>query len=85
MYQNGAFRNVTDTVMAHFTVHTDENGGPYHSPDCRTHASYGRWRGSQLGLCLWDLWWTKWQWDRFLPEYIFFPCQCHCTNVPHLL
>jgi hypothetical protein len=18
---------------------------------------------------MWDLWWTKWHWDRFLPEY----------------
>jgi hypothetical protein len=22
-----------------------------------------------------DLWWTKWQWDRFSPNYICFPCQ----------
>jgi hypothetical protein len=21
---------------------------------------------------MWDLWWTKWQWHRFLPEYIGF-------------
>jgi len=42
MYLNGAFRNVADTVMAHFTVHTDENGVPYYSSSGRTHASYGR-------------------------------------------
>jgi hypothetical protein len=22
---------------------------------------------------MWDLWWTKWHWDRFLPEYFGFP------------
>jgi hypothetical protein len=22
---------------------------------------------------MWDLWWTKWHWDRFFPEYIVFP------------
>jgi hypothetical protein len=28
----------------------------------------------------WDLWWTKWHWDRFLSEFFgFFPCQYHST------
>jgi hypothetical protein len=22
---------------------------------------------------MWDLWWTKWRWDRFFPEYFGFP------------
>jgi hypothetical protein len=22
---------------------------------------------------MWDLWWTKWHWDRFLSEYFGFP------------
>jgi hypothetical protein len=22
---------------------------------------------------MWDLWWTKWHWDRFSPEYFGFP------------
>jgi hypothetical protein len=22
---------------------------------------------------MWDLWWTKWHWDRFVPEYFSFP------------
>jgi hypothetical protein len=22
---------------------------------------------------MWDLWWTKWHWDRFVPEYFGFP------------
>jgi hypothetical protein len=22
---------------------------------------------------LWDLWWTKWHWDRFFPDYFGFP------------
>jgi hypothetical protein len=29
---------------------------------------------------MWDLWWTKWHWDRFFPpEYFGFPCQFHST------
>jgi hypothetical protein len=27
----------------------------------------------------WDLWWTKWHWDKFLSEFFAFPCQCHST------
>jgi hypothetical protein len=22
---------------------------------------------------MWDLWWTKWHWDRFFPEFFGFP------------
>jgi hypothetical protein len=22
---------------------------------------------------MWDLWWTKWHWDRIFPEYFGFP------------
>jgi hypothetical protein len=22
---------------------------------------------------MWDLWWTKWHWDRFFSEYFSFP------------
>jgi hypothetical protein len=29
--------------------------------------------GLILGQSMWDLWWTKWHWDRFLPEYFGFP------------
>jgi hypothetical protein len=25
------------------------------------------------GQSMWDLWWTKWHWDRFYPEYFGFP------------
>jgi hypothetical protein len=25
------------------------------------------------GKSMWDLWWTKWHWDRFFPEYFGFP------------
>jgi hypothetical protein len=25
------------------------------------------------GQSIWDLWWTKWHWDRFFPEYFGFP------------
>jgi hypothetical protein len=31
---------------------------------------------------LWDIWCTKWQWDRFLSKYFCFPCQYHSINSP---
>jgi hypothetical protein len=33
---------------------------------------------------MWDLWWTKWYWDRFFPEYFGFSCQFHSTGAPLL-
>jgi hypothetical protein len=30
------------------------------------------------GQSMWDLWWTKWHWDRF------FPCQFHSAGAPLL-
>jgi hypothetical protein len=29
--------------------------------------------GSIPGQSMWDLWWTKWHWDRFFPDYFGFP------------
>jgi hypothetical protein len=32
---------------------------------------------------MWDLWWTKWHWDRFLsPSTTVFPCRFHSTGAP---
>jgi hypothetical protein len=31
-----------------------------------------RYSGSLPGQFMWDLWWAKWQWDRFLSEYFAF-------------
>jgi hypothetical protein len=28
---------------------------------------------------MWDLWWTKWYWDRFYSEFLGLPCQYHST------
>jgi hypothetical protein len=32
---------------------------------------------------MWDLWWTKWHWDRFVSEFLGFPRQYHSTVVVH--
>jgi hypothetical protein len=29
--------------------------------------------GSIPGQSMWGLWWTKWHWDRFFPEFFGFP------------
>jgi hypothetical protein len=34
---------------------------------------------------MWDLWWTKWHWDRFPPpSTLVFPRQFHSTGAPLL-
>jgi hypothetical protein len=34
---------------------------------------------------MWDLWWTKWHWDRFISESFSFPCQYISTATPYSL
>jgi hypothetical protein len=31
---------------------------------------------------MWDLWWTKWHWDRFFPKYFGFLLSIHFTCTP---
>jgi hypothetical protein len=33
---------------------------------------------------MWNLWWTKWHWDRFSPNTSVFPCQFHSIGAPLL-
>jgi hypothetical protein len=33
---------------------------------------------------MWDLWWTKWHWDRVFPEYFDFFLSIHSTGAPLL-
>jgi hypothetical protein len=30
---------------------------------------------------MWELWWTKWHWDRFFSELSLFPFQFHSTGA----
>jgi hypothetical protein len=39
-------------------------------------------RGSVPAQSMWDLWWTKWHWDRFFSELSVFPCRFHSTGAP---
>ena len=41
--------------------------------------------GSIPSQSMWDLWWKKWHWDKFFPEYFGFPMsisfhQCSTTR-----
>jgi hypothetical protein len=38
--------------------------------------------GSNPGLVMWDLWWTKWRWGSF-SEYFGFPCQSSFHQFLH--
>jgi hypothetical protein len=31
---------------------------------------------------MWNLWWTKWHWDRFFPEYFGFPLSISIHRCP---
>ena len=39
--------------------------------------------GSTTDQLMWDLWWTKWQWNRFSMSTSSFPCQHHSTIAPY--
>jgi hypothetical protein len=47
-------------------------------------ASHRGGPGSIPGQSMWDLWWTKWQWDSFSPSTSVFSCQFHSTGAPLL-
>jgi len=48
-----------------------------HGSGSQSPACHHRVSGLILGQTLQDLWWTKWQWDRFLPE---FSCLYYLSN-----
>jgi hypothetical protein len=52
-----------------------EHGGtaPYHGSGGLSPACHGGVPGSRPGQSMWDLWWTKWHWDRFFSELFGFP------------
>jgi hypothetical protein len=33
------------------------------------------------GQCMWDMWWTKWHWDRLFSEFFCFPLPVFSTMV----
>jgi hypothetical protein len=39
-----------------------------------------RWFPTEAGLVMWDLWWTKWRWDRFSPSTSVSPANLHSTT-----
>jgi hypothetical protein len=38
--------------------------------------------GSVPGQVMWDLWWTKWHWERFLTSTSVSPANSHSTHCP---
>ena len=47
--------------------------GPCHGSGGQLPASHRGGPGSISGQSVWDLWWTKWHWDRYFPKYFGFP------------
>jgi hypothetical protein len=37
--------------------------------------------GFAPGQYMWDLWWTKWHWDRFFSEFFRFPLSVYHSTV----
>jgi hypothetical protein len=48
-------------------------------------ASHRGGPGSIPGQSMWDLWWTKWNWDRFFHEYFGFPLFNFIPPVLHYM
>lgn len=54
--------------------------GPCHGPGCSSPA----WVLSHVTSYR-ILWWTQWQWDRFLPTNLQIFCHCHSTYDPYTI
>jgi hypothetical protein len=51
-------------------------------------ATYHGCPGSYPDWSLWDLWWTKWHWDRFFSKFFGFPLSisfCHCSIFTYVI
>jgi hypothetical protein len=46
-------------------------------------ASHRGGLGSFSGHSTWNLWWTKWHWDRFFSEFFSFPLSVYHSTVDH--
>jgi hypothetical protein len=55
--------------------------GPRHEPSspARTLGTWVRILLEVVGLVVWDLWWTKWRWDRFSPSTSDSPANLQST------
>jgi hypothetical protein len=53
---------------------------PRHSSSCWSLGSHRGGPGSNPGLVMWDLWWTKWRWGRFSPSTSVSPANLPSTN-----
>jgi hypothetical protein len=69
------YRNVLDnfTDKSTFFFVRFVLGRPCNGSDGYSPASHRGGPGSIPGQSMWDLWWTKWHWDRFFSEYFGFP------------
>jgi hypothetical protein len=56
-----------------FLRESNSSPRPHHGSGCWSPASHRRGPGSILGRSIWDLWWTKWHWDRFPPVNFILP------------
>jgi len=45
---------------------------PFHGSGGSLPARHREGPGSSPGQSVWDLWWTKWHWDRFCSEFFGF-------------
>jgi hypothetical protein len=59
---------------------------PGHSTGSQSLASHHRGLGLLPGQSMWDLWWTKWHWDKFFSKPLF-PLSIsfqHCSIFTHI-
>jgi hypothetical protein len=74
-------------VPATLTV-TNSTFGPCHGSGRWSSASHRGGPGSRPGQSMWDLWCTKWHWDRFFSEFSGFSLSVsfhrHSPNSYHL-
>jgi hypothetical protein len=69
--------------LCYWQYNTVRHVWPCHGSGGYLPASNRGGSGSVLGQSMWDLWWTKWHWDRFLPENFGFPLSIFIPPMLH--
>jgi hypothetical protein len=58
----------------------NHHGRPCHSSDGYSISSHYGGQGSNPALIMWNLWWSKWRWNKFSPSTSVFLANFHSTN-----
>jgi hypothetical protein len=81
------FNWITDVLMLKIITASMCNvelcAATYHKLGCAMAQAVRLWLGFTPRSVQWDLWWTKWHWDRFFSKFFGFPINIIPLWAPH--